>query len=546
VAAGLEISLFGSCVLRRADASAEEITGAKHRALFALLVTAPLNRRSRRFLQEMLWGFADYESGHQNLRRALSDLRKKIGADFDTILTVTNKEIEIDMSRVKVIGHPSHGPFLHDLNVREPSFVAWRDSIRSDPSAVKALCFISNKRGPIRIRPRVCALPLTVPPGDAELAIAGDWIAEEASRMMSRSSLLSVISHLSGRAMAQRFIDIVNVRDTLDVDYLMTGAMRRQGNLLIADVDFTDVQTGTLLWNRHLSCPIGHFSQEAAGWLVNIVQTVGRSIAETTLHAGRQTPLPEIPDHKLLIAGATAMHHPKLGDFLRARQFLDEAAARAPANPHVFAWLGKWYVLSIFKYYSTDRQRDTQKALDCTARALDLDPQSSFGLTIDGFVHGNILKNMDLAERRYSAAQEINPSESLAWLLRGSLMTFSDEGQSAIKATTMARDLSPIDPFGYYFDSLASSAHLAGGEYEKALELADRSLASNDRHISTLRTRIVALHALDRGDEAHAAAQDLMRRFPSFNLEDYRKTHPSADRKIGKLVINALSASGIS
>lgn len=546
MAAGLEISLFGSCVLRRADASAEEITGAKHRALFALLVTAPLNRRSRSFLQETLWGFADYESGHQNLRRALSDLRKKIGADFDTILTVTNKEIEIDMSRVKVIGHPSDGPFLHDLNVREPSFVAWRDSIRSDPSAVKALCFISNKRGPVRIRPRVCALPLTVPPGDAELAIAGDWIAEEASRMMSRSSLLSVISHLSGRAMAQRFIDIVNVRDTLDVDYLMTGAMRRQGDLLIADVDFTDVQTGTLLWNRHLSCPVGHFSQEAAGWLVNIVQTVGRSIAETTLHAGRQTPLPELPDHKLLIAGATAMHHPKLGDFLRARQFLDEAAARAPANPHVFAWLGKWYVLSIFKYYSTDRQRDTQKALDCTARALDLDPQSSFGLTIDGFVHGNILKNMDLAERRYSAAQEINPSESLAWLLRGSLMTFSDEGQSAIKATTMARDLSPIDPFGYYFDSLASSAHLAGGEYGKALELADRSLASNDRHISTLRTRIVALHALDRGDEAHAAAQDLMRRFPSFNLEDYRKTHPSADRKIGKLVINALSASGIS
>lgn len=546
MAAGLEISLFGTCVLRRADARGEEITGAKHRALFALLVTAPLNRRSRSFLQETLWGFADYESGHQNLRRALSDLRKIIGRDFDKILTVTNKEIEIDMDRVRIIGHPSDGPFLHDLNVRDPSFVAWRDSIRSDPSAVKALCFISNKRGPVRIRPRICALPLTVPPGDAELAIAGDWVAEEASRMMSRSSLLSVISHLSGRAMAQRFIDIVNVRDTLDVDYLMTGSMRRQGDLLIADVDFTDVRSGTLLWNRHLSCPIGHFAQDAPGWLVNIVQTVGRSIAETALHAGRQTPLPELPDHKLLIAGATAMHHPKLGDFLRARQFLDEAAARAPANPHVFAWLGKWYVLSIFKYYSTDRQRDTQKALDCTARALDLDPQSSFGLTIDGFVNGNILKNMDLAERRYAAAQEINPSESLAWLLRGSLMTFSDEGQSAIRATTMARDLSPIDPFGYYFDSLASSAHLAGGEYEKALELSDRSLASNDRHISTLRTRIAALHALDRGEEARATAQDLMRRFPTFSLEDYRKTHPSADRKIGKLVINALSAAGIS
>jgi tetratricopeptide (TPR) repeat protein len=290
---------------------------------------------------------------------------------------------------------------------------------------------------------------------------------------------------------------------------------------------------------------MAHFSQEASGWLVNVVQSVGRAIAETTLSAGRQTPLPDLPDHKLLIAGATAMHHPKLGDFLRARQFLDEAAARAPANPHIFAWLGKWYVLSVFKNYSADRQGDTQKALDCTARALDLDPQSSFGLTIDGFVNGNILKNMDVAERRYSAAQDINPSESLSWLLRGSLMAFRDEGQSAIRATTMARDLSPIDPFGYYFDSLASSAHLAGGDYEKALELADRSLESNDRHISTLRTRIAALHALDRGAEARETAQDLLRRFPYFSLDDYRRTHPSADSKTGKLVVSALAAAGL-
>jgi tetratricopeptide (TPR) repeat protein len=202
--------------------------------------------------------------------------------------------------------------------------------------------------------------------------------------------------------------------------------------------------------------------------------------------------------------------------------------------------------LSIFKNYSTDRQGDTQKALDCTSRALDLDPQSSFGLTIDGFVNGNILKNMDVAERRYSAAQDINPSESLSWLLRGSLMAFRDEGQSAIRATTMARDLSPIDPFGYYFDSLASSAHLAGGEYEKALALADKSIESNDRHISTLRTRIAALHALDRGDEARETARGMLRRFPYFSLDDYRKTHPSAGSKTGKLVIDALSAAGVS
>lgn len=541
----LEINLFGACVVRWSDPSPVELTGAKHRALFALLVTAPLGRRSRSYLQETLWGLADYESGHQNLRRALSDIRKRMGDGFDDILHVTNTEIEIDMSAIRVLGHPSDGPFLDDLNVRETAFLVWRDAIRASPENVSALCHLSRTRGPRRVQPRVCALPLSVPPGDPDLAIAADWIAEETSRMMSRSSLVSVISHLSGRAMSQRFIDISSVRDTLDVDFLMTGAMRRSGDDLIADIDFIDTRTGTLLWNRHLQCRFTDFSSEASDWLINVVQTAGRAIAENALEVGRQTPLPQLPDHQLLIAGATAMHHPTLGDFLKARQFLDEAVARAPENPQVHAWLGKWYVLSIFKNYTTNRASDTQRALDCTARALDLDPLSSFGLTIDGFVNGNILKNMDVAEQRYAAAQDINPNESLAWLLRGSLMAFRDEGLSAIKATEKARRLSPIDPFGYYFDSLASSAHLAAGNYQKALDLADRSIEANDRHISTLRARIAALHALDRGAEAMQTARDLQRRFPEFNLDEYRRTHPSSANKTGKLVMASLSAAGI-
>ena len=546
MSAEFEITLFGTCAMRAAGQPEIEVTGAKHRALFAMLVCAPLGRLTRAHLQNTLWGAADYESGHQNLRRALSDLRKRIGASFDSLLHVTTTEIELDLARVRIKGSPQDGPFLADLNVQERDFVAWRDSVRADYKSVAALCHLSQSRGPMRIRPRVCALPLSVPPGsDPALAIAADWVAEEACRMMSRSSLISVISHLSGRAMSQRFIDISGVRETLGVDYLMTGSMRRHGGDWVADIDFIDTETGALLWNRNLVCSEHGFSDSVLPWLQNVVQCVGRSIAEGALVLGRQTPLPQLPAHKLLIAGATAMHHPTLRDFLRARQFLDEAVSRVPDNASVHAWLGKWYVLSIIKNYTADRNADMQKALDCTARALDLDPQSSFSLTIDGFINGNILKNFDAAETRYRAALDINPNESLSWLLRGSLLAFRDEGTSAIRATRMARSLSPIDPFGYYFDSLASSAHLAAGEYERSLELANISIAANDRHISTLRTRIAALHALDRGDEARAAAGDLCRRFPEFRLSDYRNTHPSSQNRTGRLVIEALAAAGV-
>lgn len=541
-----EISLFGTCVFRTAQPSQVTITGAKHRALFAMLVCAPMGRIQRSHLQKTLWGLAEYESGHQNLRRALSDLRKRMGPLFDDLLTVTTTEVEIDVKCIRILGAPSDGLFLADLNVQEAPYVAWRDTIRADHSTIAALCHLSRTRGPRRIRPRICALPLSVPPGaDPMLGVTADWIAEETCRMMSRSSLVSVISHLSGREMSQRFVDVARVRETLGVDYLITGSLRSQGTNWIADLDFIDIETGTLLWNRHLCCPQSEFSTWIMEWLVKVVQNAGRSIAEGALQLGRQTPLPQLPDHKLLIAGAKAMHHPTLRDFLHARQFLDEASVRAPHSAQVQAWLGKWYVLSIIKNYTADRAADMQRALDCTARALDLDPQDSFALTIDGFVNGNILNNFDLAETRYTSAQDINPNESLSWLLRGSLLAFRDEGKSAIKATETARSLSPIDPFGYYFDSLASSAHLSAGNYQRALELADRSIATNDRHISTLRARIAALHALDRGAEALTTAQDLIRRFPEFQLSQYKNTHPSSGNKTGQLVIEALSAAGI-
>ena len=109
----------------------------------------------------------------------------------------------------------------------------------------------------------------------------------------------------------------------------------------------------------------------------------------------------------------------------------------------------------------------------------------------------------------------------------------------------MARQLSPIDPFGYYYDGLTSTAYLAAENYEQALELANRSLDGNDRHLSTMRAKITALHFLGRGDDARAAAEDMMRRAPDFNLDEYASRHPAAQHGSGKRVVTALSAAGV-
>jgi TolB-like protein len=540
----LEINLFGSCIVRSLEPGAFEITGKKHRAIFALLATAPHGCRSRTFLQETLWGASCYDTGRQSLRRALSDIKSAVGPYFTELITTNNSEVTLNLSNVTFSGQPGQGTFLEGLDILEPKFLDWVESIRNSPEQIYALFRAPSASLPRPPVPTVTVMPLLSIENNPELSVLGDWFAEEICRSLSRTNLLSVISHLSSRALAGRRVDIEVVRTKLGVDYCVCGSIRQLGDQVVTDVDFLDAETGRILWTRQFSGTLQEFINDAGQGLTNIVTSVGNAIATDTLTYIRGRPINEIADHRLLMAGVSLMHKPTLRDFARSRELLDEAVNRSPQAAEVHAWRGKWHVLSVFNGWSSDPARDTKSAVGCTSRALDMDPENAFCLTIDGFAHNNLLRRLDIASERYESALEFNPNEALSWLLRGALFAFQDAGSQAVHAAEKARQLSPIDPFKYYFDSLSATAYLAAEDYETALHLADASLARNQRHLSTLRAKITALHFLDRDEEAKEVAAELKRRQPNFSVQNYIQAHPASDYQLGQNVARALRAAG--
>jgi TolB-like protein len=540
----IEINLFGACSVRSVEPGAFSIVGAKHKALFALLVTAPFGRRTRAFLQETLWGTACYDTGRQSLRRALSDIKHLMGESYSTLFSGNNADLALDLSRVQFLGSINVGLFLEGLDIKEQGFTQWVTGIRQNPGQLAGL-FSHSHASLSPVLPVICVLPFRTVGGDELNAVLGDWLAEEICRSLSRSCLLAVISHLSCRELALGSVDIAAVRSTLRADFCLTGTLRPSGGELILDADFVDTHSGRILWTRQFAHRAERFVENSTEGIFAIVSAIGMSIIEEALtHISGLVPA-EIEDHRLLIAGVSLMHRPTLHAFARARELLEEAARRAPYTPDIHAWLGKWYVLSVFNGWSADVVKETEYALDCTARALDISPDNAFCLTIDGFAHTNLLRRLDTADQRYTAALERNPNSALSWLLKGVLHAFRDEGMIAVDATSRARRLSPLDPFGYFYDSLNATANLAAGDYARALELADRSLIINDRHISTLRTKIVALHNLGRRAEAIQAGQELLRRQPDFTVTAYNHTHPAADFTFGKNAAEAFRAAGI-
>lgn len=540
----LEISLFGSCIVRSVEPGAFEITGKKPRALFALLATAPHGCRSRTFLQETLWGASCYDTGRQSLRRALSDIKSAMGPYYAQLITTNNSEVTLDLGKVTFSGRPGQGTFLEGLDIPTQDFVNWRETIRSNPDQISSLFRSPSASVPRPPVPSVTVVPLLSVENNPELSILGDWFAEEICRSLSRSNLLAVISHLSSRALAGRQIDIEAVRSKLSVDYCVCGSIRQAGDEVITDVDFLDAETGRILWTRQFSSRRADFINHAGEGLTNVVTSVGNAIASDTLRYIRGRPINEIADHKLLMAGVSLMHKSTLRDFAQSRELLDEALRRSPRSAEVHAWRGKWHVLSVVNGWSSDTLKDTKSAVSSTAKALDIDPDNAFCLTIDGFAHNNLLRNLDVASSRYQIALEHNPNEALSWLLRSALLAFKDAGDQATHDANKARRLSPIDPFKYFYDSLSATAHLSAEDYESALHFANSSLDLNPRHLSTLRTKITALYFLDRNEEAIEAGDELRRRQPDFSVDVYMRAHPAADFKGGQNVARALRAVG--
>ena len=541
----LEISLFGACIVQAAGQPAYEITGAKHRALFALLATAPFGRRTRSFLQDTLWGTSCFDSGRQSLRRALSDIKSVMGADYERLLRVNNSEIALDLPSVHFIGRPGGGEFLEGLDIRDAEFNDWLRGIRQSPEQLFALFSASTQPPPKSILPAIAVLPFRLVQGQAEHAILGDWLAEEVCRALSRSGLLAVTTHLSARELAATRIELTQVRTALGVDYFVAGSLRVHNGQATLDADCIDAASGRILWTRQFTGSIADFMGIESAPVTEVVRAIGQTIASEAVQHTHGRALASLEDHHLLVAGVGLMHQLKLSSFARSRELIEEAIRRAPRAAEAHAWLAEWYVMSVFNGWTTDRARDTQLAQDCTARALDIEGENSFCLTIDGVVNNNLLMRMDVAEHRFEAALSRNPNEAMAWLLSGVLHAYRDDGREAVRRVDTALRRSPVDPFGYFYDSLASAAHIAAEDYAMVLTLADRSLLKNDRHLSTLRAKICALHHLDRTGEAREVAADLMRRQPDFTLASYKASHPAAERKFGQNIIAALAAAGI-
>jgi tetratricopeptide (TPR) repeat protein len=263
------------------------------------------------------------------------------------------------------------------------------------------------------------------------------------------------------------------------------------------------------------------------------------------LRRARITSFEELDAYGITLRGVELMYRLSREDFLSARGAFETAIERDPVSPIPHACLANWHLIRVAIGASENPLRDSEAATACAAHALACDPDDALALAVDGLVLAWSKRDLDAAERRLARALAANPNEPLAWLWNAMVHAWRGRGAEAVQSADRALALSPLDPMIYYFNSLASTANLIGERYDRAIELAVRSLRENRLHTPTLRTLAAAQVLTGRLNEARETMHELRELEPELTVGGFRERYPGRDSPQAARFADALLAAGL-
>jgi adenylate cyclase len=411
---------------------------------------------------------------------------------------------------------------------------------------------------PLDLRPTIAVIPFAARGMEPGHALIGEAVADELIAALSKTAELHVISRLSTSAFSNRAGTddangvqrnvLTDVRQHLGATYVLSGRCTVIGPNISLFVELAEADGGRIVWAQNLKGNVSGLFSPEDDMLSRVVTEVSSAVMKHELHRAQNHALPNLEGFTLLMGAVGMMHHNSPANFDKPRQLLEHLIERSGRHPLPYTWLANWYVLKVHRGWTNNIQADTERALDCIKRALDIESNHSLALTIDGFVNTNLLGNINEGQERYELALAQNPNESLAWLFKGMSHAFKgeQEGEVAMANTEQALRLSPLDPMKYYYDSLAASASIAAGDYQRAIMLALRSLKANRMHTSTYRALALAYSLAGQVEQARGVVTQLLELDANFTVGKFAERFPGReyDPEYVQKLANALIDAG--
>jgi adenylate cyclase len=391
-------------------------------------------------------------------------------------------------------------------------------------------------------KPSIAVLPFNNMSGDPSQEYFSDGLTEQIISGLSKVSNLFVIARNSSFAYKGKSINVQQVGKELGVQYVLEGSVQKAGDRVRITCQLIDTTTGYHLWSetydRDLS-DIFALQDEIAIKLMNAMQVKLTFGEQARLWEGGTN---NIQAYDKLMRGSDYFFHNNEKDNKQARQYFMEAINIDESYAFAYAMLGFTHMVDLMFRWSKSPLQSFEEAEKNVEKALTLNDSLDIAHCLLAWIY-LFKRQHDEAIKEGERALELNPNGAEAHAHFAFILCLSDKTELAIKLLEKALRLNPI-PLPYFYTFLAI-AYRCNGQYEKAIELAEKGISGNPDQLTPYVSLAVSYSLLNRAEEAHQAAEEVLRIDPNFSLKYWANTVPFKNQITLDKTVDALSKAGL-
>ena len=305
-----------------------------------------------------------------------------------------------------------------------------------------------------------------------------DGVTEEIINALVHIKNFKVIARTSAFAFKNKQIDVREIGRKLNVETLLEGSIRKDGNRLRIMAQLIKVADGSHIWSerydRDMKDVFAVQDEISMAILDNLkVKLLGEKKAMITK---RHTE--NLEAYNLYLKGTYCWQMLTAEGYKKAAEYFEQALQKDPEYALVYVGLAAINNVST-TFGNVPPDEAYPKANEYINKALKIDNTLAEAYSILGHINTFYYWNWKEAERNFKHALQINPNSSLIHIYYSFLLTCTGRHEEAISEAKRAQEL---DPLSSYINTELALAYSYDGQYDKAIEEYQMTLTINPNY----------------------------------------------------------------
>jgi DNA-binding winged helix-turn-helix (wHTH) protein/TolB-like protein/Tfp pilus assembly protein PilF len=304
----------------------------------------------------------------------------------------------------------------------------------------------------------IAVLPFVHESSDPDAEYINDKIAESLINSLSKLPQLRVVPRSVVAGYKGKETDPRKVGQELNVRAVVTGRMRRNGDIISIQADLIDLDNVAQLWGQH-------YDHKLADVLL-VQDDIARDIFENLRLKLNVEEKKQLEAYRLYLKGRNAWNKRTGDDLQQAIEFFNQAIAIDPNYGDAYAGIADCYNMLVV-YGRLQPKEGFPKAKEAATRALEIDESSAEAHTSMAFIKFRWDWNRAATDREFQEAIKLKPAYAPAHQWYSSYLVAVERFDEAIAEAKRTEELEPL--------SFVASSHLGwiyylSGQNDKAIE----------------------------------------------------------------------------